>query len=187
MNAVEPTDETSAGDLAFRILALPAGQWFALRTGGAAPEDVAEALQIALEAQGADSVQHIEGLPADPAATGIVITTLRDGVAAEEWRALDLARSRWTGGPTVVFVLGPAGWHDLCAEAPDLASWMRQKVWLWKPERDAMDVDSRLGSLRAHFRLTDAAVVTMAVTGKLPAEPAFAEWIALLGRGELLG
>lgn len=187
MSVVQPTDETSAGDLAFRILALPAGQWFVLHTGGAAPDDVAEALQIALEAQGADAVQHIEGLPADPTASGIVIATALDSLAAEAWRALDLARSRWTGGPTVVFVLGRAGWQDLCAEAPDLASWMRQKVWLWKPERDAIDVDARLGSLRAHFGLTDAEVVAMAEAGDLPAEPAFAEWIALLGRGELLG
>lgn len=185
MNDSSPTP-ISAGELAFRILAMPEGQWWVVCTHEA-DEDVAGPLSVALAAQGAGSIATIEGLPADYSAQGIVIAKSLREIPDEGWRALVVSRSRWLAGPTVVLVVDVAAWRDLARLAPDVASWLRGKVFQWQPEQDLFDADARLASLREQFGYTDEEVVRLAEAGRLPADPAFGEWVALVGRSDLLG
>jgi len=61
-------------------------------------------------------------------------------------------------------------------------------TWQVKPSEElaAPDVEERLAILRNAHRLTDEQVIRMAEEGTLPREPSFAEWLLLIGRGDLL-
>lgn len=47
--------------------------------------------------------------------------------------------------------------------------------------------DRRLAALRAWASRSDQEVLDAARTGTLPPDPEYAEWLVLLGHGELLG
>ena len=51
----------------------------------------------------------------------------------------------------------------------------------------AATVLERLESLRQWSGMTDEEVITRAEQGTLPGDPPYAEWLVLLGRGDLLG
>ena len=72
--------------------------------------------------------------------------------------------------------------------APNVASWIGGSAWeLEGPQGLApAERESRLQALRAWARLTDEDVVHLAEAGNLPQEPEYAEWLILLGRGDLL-
>jgi hypothetical protein len=48
------------------------------------------------------------------------------------------------------------------------------------------EIEQRLTALRAWAGRGDAEVIQLAETGQLPRDPEYAEWLTLLGRGELL-
>jgi hypothetical protein len=49
------------------------------------------------------------------------------------------------------------------------------------------EIEQRLAALRAWASCGDAEVIQLAETGQLPRDPEYAEWLTLLGRGDLLG
>lgn len=102
-------------------------------------------------------------------------------------RSLDYARARLSGHPRGVIVTSESGLQALAAEAPNLWSWLGPQVWRLDPLAGQLDVEARLASLRQGTGLTDAEVVERAEAGTLTPDPVFAEWLVLLGRGELLG
>lgn len=97
------------------------------------------------------------------------------------WREVDEARERipWP----IVFVGDGAAIARFATNAPHLWSLVGGHVFSWAPA--ALDTEARLASLRAETRLEDAEVLARASAGTLPADPVFAEWLALLGRGDL--
>jgi hypothetical protein len=104
-------------------------------------------------------------------------------MTAAEWHAVDEARERLTW--PVVLVGDEAALARLAAHAPHLWSLVGAHVFDWAPR--ALDADARLASLREGTGLSDADVLARAEARTLPADPVFAEWLALLGRGDLLG
>ncbi|WP_437475641.1 hypothetical protein WME75_23765 [Sorangium sp. So ce1014] len=102
-------------------------------------------------------------------------------------RALDYERARLSGRPRGVIITSEAGLRLLAAEAPSLWSWVGPRVWHIDPLAGQLDVEARLSSLRQGRGLTDAEVLQRAEAGTLTLDPVFAEWLVLLGRGELLG
>lgn len=102
-------------------------------------------------------------------------------------RVLDYERARLSGRPRGVIITSEAGLQLLAAEAPSFWSWVGPRVWHIDPLAGQLDVEARLSSLRQGTGLTDAEVLQRAEAGTLTLDPVFAEWLVLLGRGELLG
>jgi hypothetical protein len=105
-----------------------------------------------------------------------------------DWRRLDNSRSLLIRACAVI-VMEEAQVLYLVNEAPNLCSWIGSSVWssiddlvLTEAQRVA-----RLQELRTQFQLTDEQVLTQAQERTLPSDPGFAEWLVLLGRGELIG
>lgn len=115
-------------------------------------------------------------------ATGVRVFDIRHTGDAV-WRAVDQLRDRITW--PLVFVGDDAAIDRFAAGAPHLFSLLGGHVLPWAPP--ALDVEARLASLRAGTGLSDQQVIDQASTGTLLADPVFAEWLALLGRGDLLG
>lgn len=102
-------------------------------------------------------------------------------------RVLDYDRARLIHGPRGVIITSKAGLQVLAAVAPNLWSWIGPRTWLLDPKAGQIDIAARLASLREGTGLTDAEVLQRAATGTLRPDPVFAEWLVLLGRGDLLG
>jgi hypothetical protein len=100
------------------------------------------------------------------------------------WSSLDRQRSslEYSGG--IVFMISSPTFDLLMQNAPNLASW----IVAYEIEREDVGVQrlKRLDALRQHFNRSDDDVVAAAMRGDLPRDPQFAEWLALLGRGDLL-
>ena len=102
-------------------------------------------------------------------------------------RALNYERARLAGRPRGVILTSEAGLQALAAEAPNLWSWVGPRVWHIDPLAGQLDAEARLSSLRQGTGLTDEEVLRRAEAGTLTPDPVFAEWLVLLGKGELLG
>jgi hypothetical protein len=115
----------------------------------------------------------------------------------DAWSKLGRDRTRlepqWTKGTrsegVVVLVLDVEAYGALQAGAPNLASWIGGSVFEVAGEsgQSPVDRERRLHELRRWADMTDDEVVRAAQTGSLRADPYFAEWLVLLGRGDLLG
>jgi hypothetical protein len=85
--------------------------------------------------------------------------------------------------------MAPRDLERLQAYAPNLSSWLGGRVWRWSdeiPDAPAVDVEQRLSTLRRHFGKTDEEVLAAARDRTLPLDPEYAEWLILLGQGNLL-
>jgi hypothetical protein len=106
----------------------------------------------------------------------------------KDWMLLDRRRSDLAReGPTVLLTTDSA-FDALMQVAPNLASWLGALVFSREDpaERLAALREQRLASLRARSEMTDEEVVGAAQAGTLPRDPEYAEWLVLLGRGDLL-
>jgi hypothetical protein len=120
---------------------------------------------------------------------GIAIVTGVNGFTDADWHRVDLNRTRLQRTGTTVLVLDPAAVEQLENTAPNLASWIGGSIWRLEKARPLDDalVEQRLVALRRWSGLEDREVVRRAESGALPPDPEYAEWLTLLGRGELLG
>jgi len=110
------------------------------------------------------------------------------GVSAfdtQDWRSLDLSRSRLLAPALVLLIMTEIELNKLDRFAPNLMSLMNANVQLWDDVTSRLK-EQRLSALRARFDLSDAEVIALATDGKLPSEPEFGEWLMLMGKGELL-
>lgn len=106
-----------------------------------------------------------------------------------DWRHLDLLRSQTVGGGAKIVLLSSAAIANMENWAPNLTSFIGGATWQLDPGADYLSADereTRLQALRDAWKQSDDEVVGLAEQGKLPPEPDFAEWLVLLGRGELL-
>ena len=111
--------------------------------------------------------------------------------AADDWKLLDRRRSSMQRAGVTAIITSFKSFDTLSQVAPNLASWIGGEVFALpsentEDERQKRLRDVRLESLRKQFGLTDQAVIDAAVARTLPRDPAFAEWLVLLGRGDLL-
>ena len=75
----------------------------------------------------------------------------------------------------------------LAAEAPNFWSWVGPRVWNLDPLAGQLDREARLASLREGTGLSDAEMLLRVEAGALKLDPVIAEWLVLLGKGDLLG
>jgi hypothetical protein len=123
-----------------------------------------------------------------PAIAGDVVLVPAETYAEADWRLLDRRRSALARQGAVLFVTTPASFATLMQVAPNLASWLGGLVFSHE-DPDALaraQIGPRLDALRAWSGKSDAEVVEEAQRGTLPRDPEYAEWLVLLGRGDLL-
>lgn len=179
---------------------LEPGGWFVVVVEeariAATTEDLREELAFLLEDEGAGSVRVLSEQKLGPAIVDelaglepedVALLPLPAPKVAEVCRALDYGRARLVGRAGGVIVTSPEGVKVLAAEAPSLWSWIGPRVWGVDPGAGVLDVEARLRSLREGTGRTDAEVVARAESGTLEPDPVFAEWLVLLGKGDLLG
>ncbi len=124
-------------------------------------------------------------------APSIIGDVLLIGTAAyteADWRLLDRRRSEFGREGVTVFLTSPGSFAMLMRVAPNLASWLGGSVFTYE-DIDAHAIeqrDPRLASLRTWSGKTDEEVLQAAEEGRLPRDPEYAEWLVLLGRGDLL-
>lgn len=196
MNAEPPS--IGAGELGHRTIAEIGGKSFIVVI--VPDEDVdAVAARLAGRLERADgaSVVRIEA-PADAATLAkhlraarrsLTVVSGLDRLPADEWRRLDLLRSRLLRERPALLVLSRRSASLLTRFAPNLASLLGGDLWIWHADASALseaDKQIRLDRLRAWSGLCDDEVVAQAKQKVLPTEPQFAEWLVLLGRGDLL-
>ena len=192
--------------------ALVAGSWTIVVNGDEhrqAPidgllDELRDELLFALEGEQADGQQadgesaEVDSLEVDgdiaaliqrvaSGRTGDVVLASIRQLDPASWQRLDAARTRFEAGPRVVLVMDASSRDALARNAPHLWSWIVPRVFEIDPDVGRLDVEARLASLREGTGLSDEEVIRRARHGDLPPDPIFAEWLALLGRGELIG
>ena len=189
----------SAAEAALRLMARRGrGDWTALvvEPGVDVPSAAAE-LAEEMESIGGSAVERISGA-ADAGALATRLASLRgpavvyglDGWAVSEWGRFDRLRSRFTRDERTALVLGEVAFERVVREAPNFWSSLGGSAVAYRPDASVLTEDERarrLAALREWAGLADEEVVARAVAGTLPPDPEFAEWLVLLGRGDLLG
>jgi hypothetical protein len=105
-----------------------------------------------------------------------------------EWTTLDRRRSALAREGVTVVITTAASFEALMHVAPNLASWLGGGVFTHKDLDEAAPAqrEQRLEALRAWSGKTDEEVRRAAMDGSLPRDPEYAEWLVLLGHGDLL-
>ena len=121
-------------------------------------------------------------------ATGEVILIDAASYSGRDWAVLDRRRSSLSRAGLMVFVTTPDSFAALMQAAPNLSSWLGALVF--EQPHDAAGAaearEARLAALRSWAQKSDHDVIQAAIRGQLPADPEYAEWLVLLGRGDLL-
>jgi hypothetical protein len=162
----------------------------------ATTEELREELAFLIEEEGIGSVRVFSDHQPGPALIeelahlgpeDVALLPLAADRIAQVSRSLDYGRARLVGHPRGVILAAETSVPVLAAEAPSLWSWVGPRVWNLDAQVGRLDVEARLSSLRAGTGLGDAEVIERAEAGTLAPDPVFAEWLVLLGRGDLLG
>lgn len=188
-----------AAEAALRLMARRGrGDWMALVVEPDADiTSAATELAEEMEALGDSVVERVssavnaEDLAARLATQrGPVVLSGLDGWPAPEWAHFDCLRSRFAREERTALVLGRTTFERVVHEAPNFSSWLGASVVAYKPDASVLNDEEqarRLEALREWGGLTDEGVLARASSGTLPRDPEFAEWLVLLGRGDLLG
>ena len=182
-------------ELAMQLVASlgPGSYWVYLVELGVGSSTLA---QLDEEVRGLDDAVEVERYEGPAAALPLWVAKAKapvllvdaTGFGAEEWASLDLQRSSLAHEGPVVFLAGHEGFSDLMRVAPNLASWLGGNVVANDDGKHAIE-DARahrLGALQSTFKMSNDEVVRAASEGNLPRDPDYAEWLVLLGRGDLL-
>jgi hypothetical protein len=137
---------------------------------------------IEAPASGAELLAALGRYPEDD----VVLVTGIEHLAPAELERFDLFRNRALYSPRVLIATTQEGADLLCKHSPNLWSWFGAHCMQYDAQEGRMNVDERLQSLRDHFQMSDLEVINLAERGELPDDPAFAEWLILLHRGDLL-
>lgn len=130
-----------------------------------------------------------ERLVAELSNTSVEVVVVETGRFSDaDWAIVDRQRSSIAHRGVVVFVVAPTSFASLMRSAPNLASWLGGEVFAYSRDEStvARDREQRLVALRAWAAKTDDEIVAAARAGTLPRDPEYAEWLVLLGRGDLI-
>ncbi|HEX7837637.1 MAG TPA: hypothetical protein VF469_09255 [Kofleriaceae bacterium] len=124
----------------------------------------------------------------DLAGTGDAVLIDAASFGRLDWSLVDRRRSSLSRGGMLVLVTTPDGFGQLMQAAPNLASWLGALAFQYE-DPSAWEADlraRRLAALRSWAGRSDEDVVRAASQGRLPADPEYAEWLVLLGHGDLI-
>lgn len=189
--------QLEAGPFALRMNALRGTATYAAYL--AAPDDIEFALtEIEEELRGFDPGAQIrrislqgarELVAAFPAESDEILLIDARSFSVDDWALLDRRRSAIAHRGVTVFVMTRSSFDDLMRTAPNLASWLGGQVFMF-PSHGETDAaahrERRLAALRVWASRSDDEILEAARSGTLPPDPEYAEWLVLLGHGELL-
>jgi hypothetical protein len=163
------------------------------------PEHAQEVLNsLSDELQDLDEAQSVRITPDSPedfvvafqAADGhTVVVNGLDKFTDDDWQHIDLLRSRLARDGSTILLLSLAAVEKFFAFAPNLSSWLGSTVWRADLDANILsqnEKEQRLNAIREGATFSDHEVVARAERGELPSDPEFAEWLTLLGRGDLV-
>ncbi|MDI3283675.1 hypothetical protein [Polyangium sp. 15x6] len=112
-----------------------------------------------------------------------------DEFGPRDLRQVDMYRSRLIREQPTVLVLAEPVVALFPEHAPNFWSWVRASTFraILEDTLPEEDREQRLAAMREHFGFNDEELVRRALDGSLPDEPDIAEWLVLIGRGELVG
>jgi hypothetical protein len=182
------------GEVAARIATAPGGWSLVVSPLGKETQEASAFLaQLGIHLDGPMKQMSIrtpnDVISASQAATDSVLVL--DGFAAfqeADWRKLDAFRSRLHRAAPAVMVMSAPQLQLLVANAPNFWSWIGASFWsltddsVLTPEQR----EARLTTLRQRHELSDEEILIRVQQGTLPPDPDFAEWVVLLGKGDLL-
>jgi len=186
--------EIGLSEFALRASTQPG--WSILLVGPDQAQATIEALVDELRAQ--DETPALNHRPSTPesfvehlqtAGDATVVLSGFDGFTESDWQHIDLLRSRLARRGSTILLLSTAAAIRLTESAPNMSSWIGSTVWRLDPSADILSPqasEQRLVGLRTSLGMDDAEVIALAERGQLPRDPEFAEWLALLGRGDLV-
>lgn len=176
----------SEGDAAYLLYVVPSDQSAAL-----IEELRLEllAMDVAVSAVGPRTTDALLRAAETDGANALLVDAT--GFDAEDWRLLDRRRSSLQRRAVTVLVTTAEHFADSMRHAPNLMSWLGAEVFAFpgletQQGKQARDREQRLLALRAWSGLTDDAILEAAAAKTLPRDPEYAEWLVLLGRGDLL-
>jgi hypothetical protein len=185
------------GELALRA-ANRRGAWFVLLVADAeSVANAAEELIAELEILSQEPPVHLEH-PDEPVAmaqafaehpAGVLVVSGIDRFTGDDWAHVDLLRSQYQREPSMVLLMTMASMVLLMQHAPNLASWIGGTVWSWDRDAERLDPaqrEARVAALREWAGFDDDELVRRAERDELPGDPDFAEWLVLIGRGDLI-
>ena len=187
------------GEFALRVAARPGrGDWFVLIVPSGRSEVTVDMLAEELSALGVGAVERMVSPSgaselahqAKKVSTAVLLVAGLERFSESEWRHMDLLRSQFQREEGVVLIMELMAAERLQRAGPNLMSWIGSSIWTLAPEADSLspaEREERLRVLRKWSNLTDRQVLELAERGQLPADPAYAEWLVLLNRGDLLG
>jgi hypothetical protein len=173
------------------------GDWLVLVTPATMSEQIGD--QICKEASiiCGQEVKHIKQRQAPESLTnelrasqGATVVSAVDNYSEEEWRRVDLLRSRLQLPSPVGLIMTRVTADAMMRAAPNFASWIGGSVWeldLADGSLSSEDKKQRLEALRAWSKVSEREMLQLAQERQLPPEPEYAEWLLLLGRDDLLG
>lgn len=128
----------------------------------------------------------VDGVAAASSDAPLLILGL-DAFDTEAWRHLDANRSRLERSGHTVAVVAEACIGTMAEQAPNLWSWIGASTWRLRnaPSLTAEARADRLVALRAQYQIDDDELVRRALSGDLTSDPHLAEWLVLIGRGDL--
>lgn len=141
-----------------------------------------------VDVAGRSAAEVVDAMAACPPGTVSLVHGL-EPLTDEEWRHIDLLRSRLTGTGTIVLVASLLTADRISRNAPNLSSWIAGSMWTLDPAADALaegERGDRLKALRRWSKLTDEDVIRRAEEGTLPDDPEYTEWLILLDRADLV-
>jgi len=186
---------TGAGALASRLRSeIGTGTWLCVLSPALRLHATVEELHTALEAGGtAAEFVRLDGTAApivQATRECVLVVTGFETLSDDEWEHLDLLRSeRLVREQPALLVMTPEAMERLIQLAPNMASFVGGQFLSFHEDAAKLtdeEKSARLDRLRMAMGKTDAQVIEMASTGAHLDEPAYAEWLVLLGRGDLL-
>ncbi len=124
----------------------------------------------------------------EPAADTVILTGF--GVFTPAiWREWDLGRSRLERPGAIILWLTSATLSEFCANAPNIRGFVGGSIFRLSQSGSAMtdsEISERIRELESHYQMSSDQMIERAAKGELSAEPQIAEWLILLGRGDLI-
>ena len=171
------------------------GNWFVLVAPPDAVPQLVQQISAGITGETAEAVTRLDR-PASAdevvkaaARNAVLVVSGLDSWSAAQWERWDVVRSRLVAARKVALVLTAPAAALLFTQAPHFARFFTGSAWQAELDADTMSEASRLArivALEHATGMTSAEMAQKAERRELSADPQFAEWLALIGRSELL-
>jgi hypothetical protein len=159
---------------------------------------VVEELERELDVQIGETLAVIDATSLSPAVlvgqvrsaeARVVLIAGLESWSAEAFTAIDVNRSQFETGKFLIFKLDSTTVAGFLDRAPNLRSSIGTSIFMAAADPSGMspeEVANRLRGLSDRYGMAGEDVIGRAQSGTLPPDPDFAEWLVLLGRGDLV-